>query len=112
MEDLLEQLAAGKAQFAEVLAYIETHHQPQPAAFTNGTLYNSATQNQGSAKVFALAQLHQLSPAQTLSLFAEHYHAVLADPEGTAHQNIRQFISHGWAGLHFESEVFGKRSAG
>jgi HopJ type III effector protein. len=34
-----------------------------------------------------------------LSLFAEHYAAVLATPEATDHQNIRQFMQNGWDGI-------------
>jgi hypothetical protein len=63
------------------------------------------TQNQGSAKVFAFAKLNGLSAEDTLWLFAEHYHSVLADPTGIDHQNIRQFIVHGWPGIEFKGEA-------
>jgi len=46
-----------------------------------------------------------LNPEQTLSLFAEHYAAVLATPEATDHQNIRQFMQNGWAGIEFEGQA-------
>ncbi len=65
--------------------------------------YNAATENQGSAKIFSFAKLNGLNQAQTLSLFAEHYASVLATPEGTDHQNIRQFMQHGWDGIQFET---------
>lgn len=99
MEQLLLQLQAGTAQFAEVLAFIDAHYAYQATAFDNGSLHNRQDQNQGSAKVFSLAKLHQLSPEQTLQLFAEHYQAVLASPDGNDHQNIRQFMQHGWDGI-------------
>jgi hypothetical protein len=102
---LINLIAASKNNqlaFSEVLQLIEAHYQHTPTAFKNGDAYNEATQNQGSAKVFACAQLYELSEADTLYLFAEHYHAVLAHPDATDHQNIRQFMAHGWPGVVFE----------
>lgn len=99
---LLEQLQQGQAKFSDVLAFIDARYQHRPTAFKNGAQHNAATENQGSAKVFSFAQLENLDPAQTLSLFAEHYQAVLATPEGTDHQNIRQFMLNGWNGIEFE----------
>lgn len=103
--DLLLQLQQGNAKFADVLAYIEARYTHTPTAFKNGTQHNAATENQGSAKVFAFAQQQNLTPEQTLALFAEHYAAVLATPNGTDHQNIRQFMQHGWNGIVFEGQA-------
>lgn len=102
---LLQQLKENTISFKEVIEFIETYYQHQPAAFKNGEAYNEATQNQGSAKVFAFAQLNQLSAEDTLYLFAEHYQAVLHTPDGTDHQNIRQFMKHGWNGIAFEGQA-------
>jgi hypothetical protein len=102
---LLASLKTNSISFSDVIAQIEAQYQHVPAAFKNGEVYNEATQNQGSAKVFAFAQLQQLSAADTLSLFAEHYHSVLANPDGEDHQNIRQFMLHGWEGILFEGEA-------
>lgn len=104
-QDLLSRLSAGEAQFSDVLAYIEARYTHTPTAFQNGAQANAAEQNQGSAKVFAFAQLNGLDAAQTLTLFAEHYAAVLATPEGTDHQNIRQFMQHGWQGIQFSGQA-------
>ncbi|AXY58963.1 MULTISPECIES: HopJ type III effector protein [Acinetobacter] len=102
-QDLLAQLQTGEAKFADVISYIEARYTHTPTAFQNGAQHNAATENQGSAKVFAFAKLNSLNPEQTLSLFAEHYASVLASPEATDHQNIRQFIQNGWDGIKFES---------
>jgi hypothetical protein len=91
--------------FKEVIEFIETHYQHQPTAFKNGEAYNEATQNQGSARVFAFAQLNNLNQEDTLYLFAEHYQSALNDPAGTDHQNIRQFMAHGWSGIIFEGQA-------
>ena len=105
VQELLKQLQNYEAKFADVLAYIESRFEHQPTAFKNGQQHNASTENQGSAKVFSLAQIEGLNQAQTLSLFAEHYAAVLNTPEGTDHQNIRQFMQHGWDGVTFEGEA-------
>ncbi|NIG53412.1 HopJ type III effector protein [Chitinophaga sp. Cy-1792] len=99
---LIGQLKDNKLAFKDVLEFIEARYQHQPTAFKNGDAFNEATQNQGSAKVFAFAQLNNLAEADTLYLFAEHYQAVLSHPDATDHQNIRQFMQHGWAGIKFE----------
>lgn len=104
-EQLIKKLKGNSLPFKEVIEFIETYYQHQPTAFKNGEAYNEATQNQGSAKVFAFAQLNGLSASDTLYLFAEHYQSVLGNPEGTDHQNIRQFMKHGWSGVVFEGEA-------
>jgi hypothetical protein len=102
---LIQKLKANSLTFKEVIEFIETWYQHQPTAFKNGEVYNEATQNQGSAKVFSFAKLNGLSKEDTLHLFAEHYQAVLNTPNGTDHQNIRQFMANGWAGVVFEGEA-------
>lgn len=103
--NLLAQLKENKIVFSDVIAFIETYYQHQPTAFKNGEAYNEATQNQGSAKVLTFAKLNGLSKEDTLYLFAEHYQAVLATPDATDHQNIRQFMANGWDGVVFEGEA-------
>lgn len=103
--NLLTGLKEKTTAFSDVIEFIQTHYRYQPTAFKNGNVYNDATQNQGSAKVFAFAQINNLSAADTLYLFAEHYQAVLNNPEGADHQNIRQFMAHGWPGIVFEGEA-------
>ena len=104
-QNLLQQLKANEVKFTDVIAYIEARYNHTPTAFKNGQQANAATENQGSAKVFSFAQLNDLDQAQTLSLLAEHYAAVLATPEATDHQNIRQFMLNGWDGIQFEGEA-------
>ncbi|MFT3826377.1 MAG: HopJ type III effector protein [Chitinophagaceae bacterium] len=102
---LINDLRANSRTFKEVIEFIESRYQHQPTAFKNGEAYNEATQNQGSAKVFSFAQLNNLGKEETLYLFAEHYQSVLNNPEGTDHQNIRQFMKHGWPGITFEGQA-------
>ncbi len=105
LAQLFTSLKANTINFNHVIEFIEARYQHINTAFKNGDAYNQATQNQGSAKVFAFANLHQLSAPNTLYLFAEHYQAVLSSPTATDHQNIRQFMLCGWEGIAFEGEV-------
>jgi hypothetical protein len=102
---LIKKLKDNSLTFKEVIEFIETDYQHQATAFKNGETYNEATQNQGSARVFAFSQLNNLNEKDTLYLFAEHYQSVLNNPNGTDHQNIRQFITHGWPGIVFEGQA-------
>jgi len=106
---LLNKLNNKTIVFKDVLAFIDEHYQHHPTAFKNGDTYNEATQNQGSARVFAFAQINNLSKEDTLQLFAEHYQAVQDTPGGTEHQNIRQFMAYGWAGITFEGKALEPR---
>ncbi|MFN0296033.1 HopJ type III effector protein [Acinetobacter albensis] len=104
-QNLLQQLKANEVKFTDAIAYIEARYHHTATAFKNGQHSNAANENQGSAKVFSFAQLNHLDQAQTLSLFAEHYAAVVATPDATDHQNIRQFMQNGWDGIQFEGQA-------
>src|ERR1700743_1804445 len=105
LNTLLENLKQNTVSFNEVIDFINARYEHQPTAFKNGEAYNELTQNQGSARIFAFAQLNNLDKEDTLYLFAEHYQSVLNNPEGADHQNIRQFMQHGWQGISFEGQV-------
>ena len=66
-------------------------------------LRDEANQNNGSCKLLAFAALHTLSKDQALNCFGEYYRQdVLAHPNNTDHQNIRNLLSHGLEGISFE----------
>lgn len=96
---LLNAVNNEKMNFAEVIAFIESHYAYTPVNFVNGEQHNQAGTNEGSAKVFGFAKLHNLNQLDTLTLFAEHYRAVIATPNGTDHANIRNFMHYGWQGF-------------
>lgn len=60
--------------------------------------------------MFYFAQINGLSKEQTLALFTEHYQTALNTPEGIDHQNIRQFMQHGWDGIAFDGVVLTEKS--
>lgn len=89
-------------EFSEVIALIDAQYEFTPTTFSNGALLNEAGKNSGSCKIFAFALLHGLSAQQTLACFGAYYRAdVLQNPHGTDHQNIRNFMQTGWAGIQF-----------
>ncbi len=94
-----------KIDFDEVMLLIDSLYDITPTAFHNGTIYNTAEENQGSCKLFAFAQKHKLTEKQTLDCFGQYYRDVLKNPDGLDHQNIRQFIAYGWKGIRFEGEA-------
>ncbi|MBP6073250.1 MAG: HopJ type III effector protein [Flavobacterium sp.] len=89
--------------FAETIETVESNYEFTPTAFKNGNQHNGAEENSGSCKVFAFAKIQQLTQAETLACFGAYYfEEVLGDPEGTNHQNIRNFMQSGWNGIQFE----------
>jgi hypothetical protein len=115
LQQFIDRLHSGaEVEFEQTMAVIEQYYRYQPSRFCNGlgpqTLVNEAGQNAGSCKIFAFAELHGLDQAQTLALFGRFYRDdVLPHPEGQDHQNIRNFIRHGWSGIRFDGEVLSRR---
>ena len=109
---ILEQLEKSpeKIIFKDITTYIDENYDFAPTKFTNGNTINEANQNNGSCKVFSFAQLKNLSKEQTLWLFGEFYREdVLNNPDGTDHQNIRNFMKFGWHGISFDGEALKKK---
>lgn len=91
--------------FSETMSVIEENYHFTPTAFKNGNLENEAGQNSGSCKLFAFAKAQGLPKEVTLACFGQFYFdEVLKDPNGTGHQNIRNFMKTGFEGLSFENE--------
>lgn len=96
--------------FPEVIAHIDANFDFTPTRFSNGNTVNEAGQNNGSCKIFAFAQLNNLTQSQTLALFGDYYRIdVLRNPEGTDHQNIRNFMQTGWEGIQFEGNALSQK---
>jgi hypothetical protein len=92
--------------FTETIATVEENYIFTPTTFQNGLQHNAAGENSGSCKLFAFAQLQNLTEAETLSCFgAFYYDDVLKNPNETDHQNIRNFMKTGWNGIQFEGEA-------
>jgi len=62
-------------------------------SFAVGSLVSQKGQNLGSLHVLAFAKLMGWNKKLTLRLWGEHYRAVLDEPAGAAHPNIRNFMA-------------------
>ena len=92
--------------FESTLSVISESYDFQECAFTNGKTHNAAGENNGSCKIFAFGLLNKLTEEQTLHCFGSYYRKdVLENPEGTDHQNIRNFMEQGWNGIVFKGEA-------
>jgi len=108
LTNFLEKLSAmpDSIEFNDTMAAIEENYQFTETAFTNGEQVNSAGENNGSCKLFSFAALNQLDKAQTLACFGAYYrNDVVKNPNGSDHQNIRQFMINGWDGIHFSGQA-------
>lgn len=98
-------------EFSETIALIDELYEFFPTSFRNGDQLNQAGQNNGSCKIFYFGKLHQLGEQEVLACFGRFYREdVLNNPTGTDHQNIRNFMVSGWAGIHFEGEALKARA--
>ncbi|WP_158846366.1 HopJ type III effector protein [Algibacter sp. L1A34] len=96
--------------FTDTTSVIEAKYNFTPTAFKNGTLENGVGENSGSCKLFAFAKLEKLMKEDTLACFGQFYFDdVLKDPNGTGHQNIRNFMKTGFNGLSFEGNPLTKK---
>ncbi|MBW1298955.1 HopJ type III effector protein [Aquimarina litoralis] len=91
--------------FEETINVIDTYYSFTPSSFTNGEINNEVGQNSGSCKLFSFAKLQNLTQEETLYCFGEHYKNVLQDPNGSSHQNIRNFMKTGWEKLSFKEQA-------
>lgn len=110
LNEFVSRVTSGQdVEFQDTMAVIAAHYHYQPTEFCNGLqqpIVNEAGRNEGSCKIFAFAKLHQLNQQQTLALFGDYYRKdVLLNPEGSDHQNIRNFIRDGWDGVVFKGEA-------
>ena len=97
-------------EFTDVMTLIEQQYSFTPTSFTNGDLVNEINQNNGSCKLFAFAKEQDYNEQETLSCFGAYYRKdVLENPNGTDHQNIRNFIKYGWDGIQFTTNPLIKK---
>ena len=92
--------------FTETIAIIDSNYNFIPTAFKNGNHFNNVNENNGSCKIFAFAKINNLDKEVTLTLFGNYYFDdVLKNPNGSDHQNIRNFMIFGWDEIVFNGEA-------
>lgn len=118
--ELLDLLAASRnktAVFQQVIDTIRRHYECTPVAFTTGAgtanpVHNPAGTNAASSQLLAFARRLGLGEQDTLDLYAEYYRAVLADPQGNNHANIRALMAGGWKGVELAGDPLRLRGPG
>ncbi|MBU3056828.1 HopJ type III effector protein [Pseudomonas indica] len=110
LNDFRAHLRSDRHQFADTLAFIAEHYDYQPSAFSNGPVESAAGQNEGSCKTLGLALLEHLTLDEALQAFGEHYRAVLANPGGNDHGNIRALMETGLAGVRFSHPPLSRKA--
>ena len=101
--------------FNSVISTIDSEYQYTPSKFTNGVgqdvVINESSTNEGSCKIFAFAQLNNLTKQQALACFGKYYREdVLKNPEGTDHANIRTLIKYDLNDIKFDNNVLIKKN--
>lgn len=97
--------------FEETITQIDAMYDFVETAFQNGDIENAAGENSGSCKVLSFAIKHELDEHQTLNMFAQYYRKdVLGNLMGDDHQNIRQFMRHGFDKLAFAGEALQEKT--
>lgn len=104
--ELIAAAEEAAVDFKTTMEVIDNNYDFTPTAFTNGNTENAANTNNGSCKLFAFAQLNNMSQQAALNLFGDFYTKdVLQNPDGDDHQNIRNFMQSGFAGLDFTGQA-------
>lgn len=106
IKEFIDRLRAnpGSVEFGDAMSLIDEHFHFTPMPFKNGEIYNEVGQNNGSCKLLAFCQLHNLTKEETLDCFGSYYREeVLLNPTDNNHLNIRSFMMHGWEGVEFRN---------
>jgi len=99
------EMSGDDLSFEEVIELIDTHYETGLIEFKNGDIVNASGENEGSAKVLSYAALSGMDKDTTLKLWGQYYREVKANPDGSDHANIRNFMKYGWEGVPFENGI-------
>lgn len=114
---LLTEARAETLSFQQVIDTLHRHYECSPAGFTTGAntpspVYNPPGTNAASGQLLAFARRLGLDTETILAMYAEHYRAVQADPQGSGHANIRALMAGGLDGVRWESDPLRLRGPG
>lgn len=109
LRDFRARLRNRNHPFSDTLAFIGEAYDYQPSRFVNGNVENAAGENEGSCKTLGMAVLEGFSTEEALLAFGEHYQAVLTNPSGNDHRNIRALMETGLPGVRFDQPPLTRR---
>lgn len=99
------EMSGDDLMFDEFLTLCDEQYESGLVEFKNGDMVNMPGENDGSAKVLSYGALAEFDQSTTLKLWGQYYRDVLATPDRTDHQNIRNFMKSGWDGVDFYNGV-------
>mmetsp|Transcript_29928 Transcript_29928/g.62989 ORF Transcript_29928/g.62989 Transcript_29928/m.62989 type:complete len:213 (+) Transcript_29928:56-694(+) len=99
------EMSGDDLMFEEFITLCDEQYESGLIEFKNGDIVNMPGENEGSAKVLSYAALADFDKEMTLKLWGQFYRDVLATPDGTDHQNIRNFMKYGWEGVDFYNGI-------
>eukprot|EP00571_Detonula_confervacea_P014241 CAMPEP_0172297744 /NCGR_PEP_ID=MMETSP1058-20130122/656_1 /TAXON_ID=83371 /ORGANISM="Detonula confervacea, Strain CCMP 353" /LENGTH=214 /DNA_ID=CAMNT_0013006929 /DNA_START=46 /DNA_END=690 /DNA_ORIENTATION=+ len=99
------EMSGDDLMFDEFITLCDEQYEFGLVEFKNGDVVNKAGENDGSAKVLSYAALADMDKDLTLKLWGQYYRDVLATPDGSDHQNIRNFMKSGWDGVDFSNGI-------
>merc|ERR1712176_1375278 len=99
------EMSGDDLMFGEFVEMVDESYESQLLEFKNGDVVNKPGENDGSAKVLSYAALADFDKETTLKLWGQYYRDVKATPDGTDHQNIRNFMKYGWDGVDFYNGI-------
>mmetsp|Transcript_19733 Transcript_19733/g.19842 ORF Transcript_19733/g.19842 Transcript_19733/m.19842 type:complete len:214 (+) Transcript_19733:106-747(+) len=99
-KEFAEKVKSGaEVTLKETLDMIDKNYEYVAVSFSNGDITNEPNENTGSAKIFSFGLMTRMDEKAVLSLFGEVYRNL--DPNGSDHQNIRNFQKYGWSKIVF-----------
>jgi len=99
------EMSGDDLKFEEFIELCDEQYEYGLVEFKNGDVTNKPGENDGSAKVLSYAALADMDKDTTLKLWGQYYRDVLATPDGSDHQNIRNFMKSGWDGVDFSNGI-------
>ncbi|KAL3783449.1 hypothetical protein ACHAW5_004381 [Stephanodiscus triporus] len=99
------EMSGDSLMFDEFIALCDEQYEYGLIEFKNGDITNGPGENDGSAKVLSYAALANFDKDTTLKLWGQYYRDVLATPDKSDHQNIRNFLKYGWEGVDFSNGI-------
>mmetsp|Transcript_35112 Transcript_35112/g.74087 ORF Transcript_35112/g.74087 Transcript_35112/m.74087 type:complete len:213 (-) Transcript_35112:147-785(-) len=99
------EMSGDDLKFEEFIELCDEQYEHGLIEFKNGDVVNMPGENDGSAKVLSYAALADFDKEMTLKLWGQYYRDVVATPDGTDHQNIRNFMKYGWDGVDFYNGI-------
>jgi HopJ type III effector protein. len=104
LKDFRASLRNRNHAFSDTLAFIASAYDYQPSRFVKRHPGKCRRRERRLLQDARHGLLEGFSTEEALLAFGEHYQAVLANPNGSDHRNIRALMETGLPGVRFDSQ--------